>query len=149
MRIFDLKIIWLLTLILLIYGTVSTVDARPPRVQVVATDVVYGGAAGALVATGVSLLQDDPDWVDNLRRGTGIGLILGLVLGLYDGFVMQAGHYDHHYGVLNVGAGGIALSTPRLVMSAGGTWENSWRRTLTRVREESSVKFDAFTYRFS
>jgi hypothetical protein len=81
----------------------------------------------------VSLLQDDPDWDTNLRRGTGIGIIAGLAFGIYDGFLSRRSPYDR-YGMLNIESRRLDWSLPRVVVTpSGGRFE---------------LRFDAVHYRF-
>ena len=125
---------------ILLLTFISNADANSSGMKTVATDIVYGGAAGALVATGVSLLEDDPDWTKNLRRGTGIGLILGLGFGIYDGFVLRASHYNR-YALLNVESNLIAWSLPRLVMAPD-------LPSNAKSIGSFDFRFDALHYRF-
>jgi hypothetical protein len=62
MQSFFFKTACLITLSMLILAFISTTDAESAGMKTVTTYIVYGGTAGALVATGVSLQQDDPGW---------------------------------------------------------------------------------------
>lgn len=114
-----LKIVCLVLLSVSMFHSVSSADIGLATMQTIATDVFYGGMAGALVATGVSLLQEDPDWQRNLRRGTGIGIILGLGFGIYDGLILSAPHYDRR-GLINIEAGRIDWSVPQAMINPDG-----------------------------
>ena len=130
-----LKTACLVTLSMVTLAFILTPDAESAGMKTVATDIIYGGAVGALVGTGVSLLEDNPDWDKNLRRGTGIGIILGLGFGIYDGFV-RASHRER-YALLNVESRQIAWSLPRLVMTAADQRAGLY-----------DFRFDALRYRF-
>lgn len=54
-------------------------DARPP-LETLAIDAAYGGVAGALVGTGVALVEQGHFWRD-LTVGAGAGIIVGAVVG--------------------------------------------------------------------
>src|SRR3989304_3677854 len=43
------------------------------QMKTIFMDTFYGMAAGALIATAVSLTQDDPDWGANVGAGAAIG----------------------------------------------------------------------------
>ena len=140
MRSLCFKIACFIILPMLMLAFVSNGGATGAGMKTVATDVIYGGAAGALVGTGVSLLQEGPDWTKNLRRGTGIGLILGLGFGIYDGFVLGATHRNHR-ALFNVESRGVSWSVPQLVM----TTEMS---LAYKGSELFGFRFDALRYRF-
>ena len=126
-----------LAMLTLIFG--FTTDAESAAMKVVATDIVYGGAAGALVATGVSLLQDDPDWTKNLRRGTGIGIILGLGFGIYDGFVLRPSQSNRR-ALLTIESRQFNWSMPQIAITSS-PFINA------RVRS-FDFRLDALRYRF-
>lgn len=77
-----------LTLIIL---SITTFSAESAGMKTVAIDVLYGGASGAMIGTGVSLIQNEPDWGINLRRGTGIGMIIGLFYGVFEVSYLSSG----------------------------------------------------------
>ena len=54
-------------------------DTRPP-LEIVAIDAAYGGLAGALVGTGVALVEQGHFWRD-LTVGAGAGILAGAVVG--------------------------------------------------------------------
>lgn len=45
-------------------------------------DTFYGMAAGALIASALSLAQDNPDWGENVGTGAAIGGIGGALFGI-------------------------------------------------------------------
>ena len=54
---------------------------------IVLLDTIYGAAAGAVVATSVTLIINDPIG-DALQYGSGIGAWIGFGFGLFDSFVL-------------------------------------------------------------
>ncbi len=60
------------------------VEREPPRnpVATVALDAAYGGIAGALIGTGVTLVNDWSHWQRDIGVGAGIGLIAGAAVGV-------------------------------------------------------------------
>lgn len=52
------------------------------QMKTIFMDTFYGMAAGALIATAVSLTQDDPDWGANVGAGAAIGGIAGALFGV-------------------------------------------------------------------
>ena len=52
------------------------------QMKTIFMDTFYGMAAGALIATAVSLTQGDPDWGANVGAGAGIGGIAGALFGI-------------------------------------------------------------------
>ena len=82
------QLILLALCLLLFLSNPPSVSAQGRGMKTVATDALYGGAVGTIGAVGVSLLQEEADWVKNLQKGTGVGLILGLGFGFYRGYVM-------------------------------------------------------------
>lgn len=59
-------------------------DARSP-LEIVAIDAAYGGLAGALVGTGVSLIEQGHFWRD-LTVGAGAGILAGAVAGGFEAY---------------------------------------------------------------
>jgi len=88
--------------------------AQVATVKIITTDIFFGGVAGTLLASGVSLLQEDPDWGDNLKYGAGVGLIVGFAFGLYDGLVLRAPRRG--YALLNIDNTGVTLGLPRVLV---------------------------------
>lgn len=86
--------------------------AQVATVKIITTDIFFGGVSGLLLASGVSLLQDEPDWGQNLRYGAGAGLIAGFVFGLYDGLVLRAP--KRRYALINIDSTGIAPGLPQV-----------------------------------
>lgn len=60
------------------------VERQPPRnpVATVALDAAYGGIAGALIGTGVTLVNSWSHWQRDIGVGAGIGLIAGAAVGI-------------------------------------------------------------------
>lgn len=56
--------------------------AEENRMKNVFMDTFYGMAAGALIATAISLTQDKPDWGENVGAGAAIGGIAGALFGI-------------------------------------------------------------------
>ena len=52
------------------------------QMKTIFMDTFYGMAAGALIATAVSLTQGDPDWGANVGAGAAIGGIAGALFGI-------------------------------------------------------------------
>ena len=52
------------------------------QMKTIFMDTFYGMAAGALIATAVSLTQDDPDWGANVGAGAAVGGIAGALFGI-------------------------------------------------------------------
>jgi len=75
---------------------------------IVLLDTIYGAAAGAVVATSVTLIINDPIG-DALQYGSGIGAWIGFGFGLFDSFVLaerpgdyiNQGSTDQTGGLLN------------------------------------------------
>ncbi|ABS25049.1 hypothetical protein [Anaeromyxobacter sp. Fw109-5] len=55
---------------------------RPNPMATVATDAAYGGVAGLLVGTGVSLINEWDDWQRDMMIGAGAGLLVGAAVGV-------------------------------------------------------------------
>lgn len=65
----------------------AAIETRAPQrapVAVVATDAVYGGLAGLLVGSGVTLIDQGSHWQRDLMVGAGIGIIAGAAYGIYE-----------------------------------------------------------------
>ncbi len=60
----------------------SMTRAEDNRMRTIFMDTFYGMAAGALIASAVSLTQDDPDWGGNVGAGAAIGGIAGAFFGV-------------------------------------------------------------------
>ncbi|WP_242334270.1 MULTISPECIES: hypothetical protein [Anaeromyxobacter] len=54
---------------------------RPNPMATVATDAAYGGVAGLLVGTGVSLVNEWDNWQRDMMIGAGVGLLVGAAVG--------------------------------------------------------------------
>ncbi|WP_242345649.1 hypothetical protein [Anaeromyxobacter terrae] len=54
---------------------------RPNPMATVATDAAYGGVAGLLVGTGVSLVNEWDHWQRDMMIGAGAGLLVGAAVG--------------------------------------------------------------------
>jgi hypothetical protein len=52
------------------------------QMEIIFMDTFYGMAAGALIATAISLTQDKPDWGKNLGTGAAIGGLGGAAFGI-------------------------------------------------------------------
>lgn len=63
-------------------GTPVYVKAEEYQMKTIFMDTFYGMAAGALIATAVSLTQDNPDWGENVGTGAAIGGIAGALFGI-------------------------------------------------------------------
>lgn len=60
----------------------SSSKAEENGMRTIFMDTFYGMAAGALIASAVSLTQDDPDWGGNVGTGAAIGGIAGAFFGV-------------------------------------------------------------------
>lgn len=78
------KFIALSVLVAFIAMTTAPVNAKAEeyRMKTIFMDTFYGMAAGALIATAVSLTQDNPDWGENVGTGAAIGGIAGALFGV-------------------------------------------------------------------
>jgi len=56
--------------------------AEDNHMRTIFMDTFYGMAAGALIASAVSLTQDDPDWGGNVGTGAALGGIAGAFFGV-------------------------------------------------------------------
>jgi hypothetical protein len=54
---------------------------RRSPMSIVATNALYGGAAGAVVGAGVALINEGDSWGRDLMLGTGIGVLAGAAVG--------------------------------------------------------------------
>jgi len=61
---------------------VAPARAEEYRMKTIFMDTFYGMAAGALIATALSLTQDNPDWGENVGTGAAIGGIAGALFGI-------------------------------------------------------------------
>ena len=52
------------------------------QMKTIFMDTFYGMAAGALIATALSLTQDNPNWGENVGTGAAIGGIAGALFGI-------------------------------------------------------------------
>lgn len=52
------------------------------QMKTIFMDTFYGMAAGALIASAISLTQDNPDWGANVGAGAAIGGIAGALFGI-------------------------------------------------------------------
>ncbi len=72
--------------VLIVFGTLMITapyaKAQENRMKIIFMDTFYGMAAGALIASAISLTQDDPDWGENVGTGAAIGGIAGALFGL-------------------------------------------------------------------
>jgi len=68
-------------------GDVSGVAAAPSgrsAVEIIATDAVYGGVAGAVIGSGITLIDQGNNWARNLMVGAGVGILDGAAYGVYE-----------------------------------------------------------------
>jgi len=68
-------------------GDVSGVAAAPSgrsAVAIIATDAVYGGVAGAVIGSGITLIDQGNNWARNLMVGAGVGILAGAAYGVYE-----------------------------------------------------------------
>ncbi len=68
-------------------GDVGGVAAAPTgrsAVAIIATDAVYGGVAGAVIGSGITLIDQGNNWARNLMVGAGVGILAGAVYGVYE-----------------------------------------------------------------
>lgn len=72
--------------VLIIFATILLVPshskAEANQMRTIFINTFYGMAAGALIASAVSLLQEDPNWGSNVSTGAAIGGITGAVFGI-------------------------------------------------------------------
>lgn len=93
-----LKLVVLLVLIIHMMSTIAPGYARgeESRMKAVFMNTFYGMAAGALIATAVSLTQDNPDWGENVGTGAAIGGIAGALFGIATEVRYMASIEDGH-----------------------------------------------------
>jgi len=60
----------------------SYAKAEENHMRTIFMDTFYGMAAGALIASAISLTQDDPDWGGSVGAGAAIGGIAGAFFGV-------------------------------------------------------------------
>jgi hypothetical protein len=68
-------------------GDVSGVAAAPSgrsAVAIIATDALYGGVAGAVIGSGITLIDQGNNWARNLMVGAGVGILAGAAYGVYE-----------------------------------------------------------------
>src|SRR3990172_13328610 len=65
-----------------IFCAPSHSKAEDNHMRTIFMDTFYGMAAGALIASAISLTQDDPDWGGNVGAGAAIGGIAGAFFGV-------------------------------------------------------------------
>ena len=66
---------------------VSGVAAAPTgrsAVAIIATDALYGGVAGAVIGSGITLIDQGNNWARNLMVGAGVGILGGAAYGVYE-----------------------------------------------------------------
>ncbi len=92
---------------------VPQAGAADYEVQNVFEDAVYGAGIGALVGLGVSLINNSSgrQTANNLMTGAGVGIIGGVIYGLYAGS-RAAAEYDN-------GRWRFAVPTPELGVEHG------------------------------
>jgi hypothetical protein len=71
----------LITFLTLVVAS-SYAKAEENRMRTIFMDTFYGMAAGALIASAISLTQDDPDWGGSVGAGAAIGGIAGAFFGV-------------------------------------------------------------------
>lgn len=78
------KFVALCVLVAFFALTTAPVNAKAEeyRMKTIFMDTFYGMAAGALIATALSLTQDKPDWGENVGTGAAIGGIAGALFGV-------------------------------------------------------------------
>lgn len=69
------------------------VEERDSRssMAIVAQDAFFGGLAGALVGSGVALINEWDSWERDLMIGTGVGILVGTVVGGVHAYNESAG----------------------------------------------------------
>lgn len=85
----------------------SYAKAEENRMRTIFMDTFYGMAAGALIASAISLTQDDPDWGGSVGAGAAIGGIAGAFFGVVT---------EMRY-VATVDAGRLRVSVPSVGLS--------------------------------
>ena len=91
------------------------------QMKTIFMDTFYGMAAGALIATAVSLTQDDPDWGANVGAGAAIGGIAGALFGIATEVKYLASLEDGHMslGMPSLSAGVDKGERHGLIYTAG------------------------------
>lgn len=116
---------------------------------IVLLDTFYGAAAGAVVATAVMLVADEP-LVNGLQYGAGVGAWVGFGFGLFDAFVLSDRMYGSETASLGKtnGANGflavnfderksIGFLSPSLI----STYNSDFNKELTTTLQVVNVKF--------
>ena len=75
-------LITFLTLVVAPSVAPSYAKAEENHMRTIFMDTFYGMAAGALIASAISLTQGDPDWGGNVGAGAAIGGIAGAFFGV-------------------------------------------------------------------
>ncbi len=91
------------------------------QMKTIFMDTFYGMAAGALIATAISLTQDDPDWGANVGAGAAIGGIAGALFGIATEVKYLASLEDGHMslGMPSLSAGADKGEQNGLIYTAG------------------------------
>lgn len=78
---------------------VPQAQAADYEVQNVFEDAVYGAGIGALVGLGISLINNSSgkQTANNIMTGAGVGIIGGVIYGLYAGSRAMAEYEDGHW----------------------------------------------------
>ncbi len=63
---------------------VTTAPSGRSAVAIIATDALYGGLAGGVVGSGITLIDDGHNWARNLMLGAGIGILAGAGYGVFE-----------------------------------------------------------------
>lgn len=73
--------------------TTVVVERKRTRspLSIVLTDMLYGGAGGALVGLGIGLIEQD-DYAENVLIGTGVGLLAGGIVGGFHAYSDHTGN---------------------------------------------------------
>ncbi len=96
------------------------VEQEPPNpTKTIALDALYGGIAGALVGTGIALMEQWNHWDRDLMVGTGVGLIGGAIVG---GIQAYGSSKDRYSRVARDGLGTLARDPvrPAATVAYGG-----------------------------
>src|SRR5581483_5299569 len=65
-------------------GGVGAAPTGRSAVAIIATDAVYGGVAGAVIGSGITLIDQGNNWARNLMVGAGVGILAGAAYGVYE-----------------------------------------------------------------
>lgn len=117
---------------------------------IVLLDTFYGAAAGAVVATAVMLVADEP-LVNGLQYGAGVGAWVGFGFGLFDAFVLaeritasdtiaaikQSNAADGLIALNFEGRKSIGFLSPNLI----STLDSDFNKDLTATLQVVNVKF--------